>query len=262
MKKAPIDRQNAVITCGQASEKSEPGVGALDFPAPPTAPQLAPISIRLVLFVPAIRNNQLNAASLQSAPQGVAIISFVGYDAPRTLPRPTARAWDFDLGERGFRQPGFVRGCRRQENSQRNTLAINQKHPLRTLAPLGFSHGQAPFLAGAKLPSKKVSSHFNRPRRSRSDSKARHTSSNTPCSSHCCKRRQQVDPLGYCAGRSRQRAPVRSTHKAPSKQVRLLAHGRPRPSRRRLSFGKSGSNFFHCWSVIMSNSRNHNPLPS
>jgi hypothetical protein len=155
-----------------------------------------------------------------------------------------------------------VRGCRRQENSQRNTLAISQNHPLRTLAPLGFSHGQAPFFAGAKLPSMKVSSQRSRPRRSSCDSKVRHISSSAPCSSQSCKRRQQVDPLGYCRGRSRHRAPVRNTHKTPSKQALLSAHGRPRPSRRRLSFGKSGSNFFHCLSVIISNSRNHHPLPS
>ena len=262
MKKAPIDSQNAVITHGQAAEKSQPRVGALDFPAPLVAPQLAPIRIRLLLFVLPIGNNQLNAPSFQPAPQRIAVISLIGYDALRTLPRPTTRARDFDLGERGFRQCDFVRGCRRQENSQRNTLAISQNHPLGTLAPLGFSHGQAPFFADAKLPSKKVSSQRSRPRRSNCDSKVRHISSNAPCSSQSCKRRQQVDPLGYCGGISRHRAPVRNTHKTPSKQARLSAQGRPRPSRRRLSFGKSGSNFFHCWSVIMSNSRNHNPLPS
>lgn len=262
MKKAQIYSQNAVITHGQASERPEPGVGPLDFPASFITPQLPAISVRLVLFVPPIGHNQLHAPPFQSAPQRIAVKSLVGYDALRTLPRPAARTRDFDLGQRGFGQDDFVRGCRRQENSQRNTLAINQKHPLGTLAPLGFSHGQAPFFAGAKLPSKKVSSHFNRPRRSRFDSRVRHASSSTPCSSHCCKRRQQVDPLGYCEGRSRQRAPVRNTHRTPSKQARLLAHGRPRPSRRRCNFGKSGSNFFHCLSVIMSHSRNHNPLPS
>lgn len=262
MKKAPIYSQYAVITHGQASEKSQPRIGALDFPAPFVAPQFASIRIRLRLLVLPIVSNQLNASSFQPAPQRIAIISLVGYDALRALSRPTPRAWDFDLGERRFGQRGFVRGCRRQENSQRNTLAISQNHPLGTLAPLGFSHGQAPFFAEAKLPSKKVSSQRSRPRRSSCDSKLRPISSSTPCSSQSCKRRQQVDPLGYCRGRSRHLAPVRNTHNTPSKQARLSAQGRPRPSRRRLRFGKSGSNFFHCWSVIICNSRNHNPLPS
>lgn len=262
MKKAPIYSQYAVITHGQTSEKSQPRVGPLDFPAPLVAPQFASIRIRLLLLVLPIRSNQLNASPFQTASQRIAIKSLVGYDALRTLPRPTSRTWNFDLGERRFGQCDFVRGCRRQENSQRNTLAISQNHPLCTLAPLGFSHGQAPFFAEAKLPSMKVSSQRSRPRRSSCDSKVRHISSSAPCSSQSCKRRQQVDPLGYCDGRSRHRAPVRNTHKTPSKHARLSAQGRPRPSRRRLSFGKSGSNFFHCLSVIISNSRNHNPLPS
>jgi hypothetical protein len=262
MKKTPIYSQYAVITHGQAPEKSQPRIGALDFPASLVASKFTPIRIRLLLFVFPIGNNQFNASPFQSPPQSIAVISLVGYDALRTLPRSAPGTRDFDLGERRFGQRGFVRGCRRQENSQRNTLAISQNHPLGTLAPLGFSHGQAPFFAEAKLPSMKVSSQRSRPRRSSCDSKLRHISSSAPCSSQSCKRRQQVDPLGYCGGRSRHRAPVRNTHKTPSKQALLSAQGRPRLSRRRLSFGKSGSNFFHCLSVIMSNSRNHNPLPS
>lgn len=262
MKKAPIYSQNAVITHGQASKKSQPCIRTFDFPAPLVAPQLAPIRIQLLLFVLPIGSDQLNTPPFQPPPQRIAIISLVGYDALRTLPRPASRTRDFDLGERRFGQRAFVRGCRRQENSQRNTLAISQNHPLRPPAPLGLSHSQAPFFAGAKLPSMKVSSQRSRPRRSSCDSKARHISSSAPCSSQSCKRRQQVDPLGYCGGRSRHRAPVRNTHKTPSKQARFSAQGRPRPSRRRLSFGKSGSNFFHCLSVIITNSRNHNPLPS
>jgi hypothetical protein len=119
-----------------------------------------------------------------------------------------------------------------------------------------------PLFLPAKLPSKQVSCQRSRPRRSSCDSKVRHISSSAPGSSHPCKRRQQVDPLGYCDGISRHRAPVRNTHKTPAKHARLSAQGRPRPSPRRWSFGKSGSNFFHCLSVIITHSRNHNPLPS
>jgi hypothetical protein len=51
--------------------------------------------------------------------------------------------------------------------------------------------------------------------------------------------------LGYSGGRSRQRAPVLSTHKMPSSTLRLSAHGRPRPE----GCGSNGSIFFHCSSV-------------
>ena len=262
MKEAPIHNKNAVITHSQAAEETQPGVRTLDFPASAIPPQLPTIRIGSVLLVLSVRSNQFHAQVFQSPPQRIAVIGFVGYDPERTLARPSSRAWNFDLVERGFGQGRFVPRCTFQENSERYTLAINHNHPLGTLAPLGFSHGQAPFLAEAKLPSRNVSSHCNSPRRSKSESKVRQISSSTPSISHCCKRRQQVTPLGYFAGTSRHRAPVRSTHKIPSKQARLLAHGRPRRSRRCLSFGKSGSNFFHCRSVIMSTSRNHNPLPS
>lgn len=262
MKKAPIYSQFAVITNHQAAEKTKPRDGTFDFPATPIAAQLATVRKRSVLLIAPIRRNQLHPQPSQSPPQGIAVIGLIGDHPWRALARPTPRTWNLHLLERGFGQRGFVPGCNFQENSQRNTLAINHQHPLGALAPLGFSHGQAPFFAGAKLPSMKTSSHCSKPRRSRSPSRVRQTSSKTPSSSQYCKRRQHVAALGYLGGRSRQGAPLRNTHKMPSKHARLSAQGRPRPSRRRLSLGKSGSNFFHCWSVIMSNSRNHNPLPS
>src|SRR5258705_8762848 len=64
-----------------------------------------------------------------------------------------------DRRERRFREPRFVRGCRTKVLSQRKTLAVDHHHPLRALAPLGFSNSSAPFLAGAKLPSRKDSLH-------------------------------------------------------------------------------------------------------
>jgi hypothetical protein len=262
MKKAPIHNKYAVVTNCQAAEKAEPCVGSFDYPAPPIATQLPSVRIRSVLLISPVRCNQLHSQPLQSSSEGIAVICLIGDHPRRTLARPSPWSRNLDLVERGFCQRSFVFGCSFQENSERNTLAINHNHPLGTLAPLGFSHGQAPFFAGAKLPSINVSSHCSSPRRSKSPSRVRQICSKAPCSSHCCKRRQQVTPLGYVLGTSRQDAPLRNTHRMPSKQARLLAQGRPRPSRRRLSFGKSGSNFFHCWSVIMSNSRNYYPFPS
>ena len=73
--------------------------------------------------------------------------------------------------------------------------------------------------------------------------------SQTPCSSHIRNRRQHVEPSGYPSGRSRQRAPVRKTHKIPRKHARLEAHGRPRPSWRRFGSGNNGTNTAHCSSL-------------
>jgi hypothetical protein len=132
--------------------------------------------------------------------------------------------------------------------SKRNTLAVDHHHPLRALPAFGFPNSVAPFLAGAKLPSTKLSLQSSWPRRSNSDRNCRHTLSQTPSSSHCCKRRQQVAGLTpKSEGRSRQRAPVLSTHRIPSRTARLSFHGRPPLEYR----GSSGSSLAHCRSDNM-----------
>jgi hypothetical protein len=134
-------------------------------------------------------------------------------------------------------------------------LTVDQYHPLRSLAALGFADGSAPFLAGAKLPSRKASSHRSNPSPSNAPSSVRQASSQTSCSSHCFNRRQHVAGEGYLSGRNRQAAPVHNTHRMPSRQSRFDAQGRPRLSRRRLGSGSSGSIRVHCASVNSSNRR-------
>src|SRR6202158_6440052 len=112
------------------------------------------------------------------------------------MPRASFPAWYPAFGERGFRKCNFTGGGTFQPNSQRKTLTVDQYHPLRSLAPLGFTDCGAPFLAGAKLPSKKVSSHLSKPSPSSAPSSVRHAASQTPSSSHCFSRRQQVDGEG------------------------------------------------------------------
>jgi hypothetical protein len=45
--------------------------------------------------------------------------------------------------------------------------------------------------------------------------------SQIPSSSHIRSRRQQVEPSGYCSGRSRHLAPIRRAHCIPSRQDRF-----------------------------------------
>ena len=154
-----------------------------------------------------------------------------------------------DFGERGFRKRNFCRRGTFQPNSQRKTLTVDQYHPLRALAALGFTDGGAPFFAGAKLPSKKLSSHCSRPSASNPPSRARQASSQMASSCHCCSRRQQVEGEGNSSGRKRQAAPVCEIHRMPSKQARFGAGGRPRLSRRGLGLGSKGSINCHCSSL-------------
>ncbi len=73
-----------------------------------------------------------------------------------------------------------------------NTLTVSQHHLLHSLAALGFTDCRAPFFAGAKLPSRKASSHFSRPSASRAPNNVRQALSHTPSSSRCFSRRQHA----------------------------------------------------------------------
>src|SRR3989304_2151658 len=89
MKEAFKHAQDAVLTDLEPAEVAEPGEGALDFPAPPVAPQLATILIRLVPFIAAIRHNQLDAASSEPPPQRIAVVAAIGDDPLGSHPGPS-----------------------------------------------------------------------------------------------------------------------------------------------------------------------------
>src|SRR4029077_1140006 len=115
--------------------------------------------------------------------------------------------------------------------------------------PAWFSRRQSPFFAGEKLPSRKVSSHFSKPSSSSAPSRVRHACSQTPSSSHCLSRRQQVEGAGNSSGKDRHAAPVCRIHRRPSKPPRCDAQGRPRLSCRRLGGGSIGPTSSHCSSL-------------
>jgi hypothetical protein len=237
------------MTHEESAELAEPGVGSFDDPAALVASEFPAVFVLSLLAVFAIRNDEVDASFLQPFSQRIGVVGAVGDYACGPLPRAAFEARDFDLGERGFRKRNFSRRGTFEPNSQRKTATVDQYHPLRALATLGFTDCGAPFLAGAKLPSRNVSSHFSRPSPSNAPSSARHASSQTSCSSHCFNRRQQVAGEGYLSGKNRHAAPVCNTHRMPSRQARLDAHGRPRLSLRRFGSGSSGSINSHCASL-------------
>ncbi len=251
MAEALKDAQDAVLPHLEPAEVAEPGEGALDFPAPPIPPQLAAVLVQLGSVIPTVQRNQLHAASSQSPTQRIAVVTAIGDDPLRSHPRSSApAAGDPHGGQRRLGQAYFRWRGRGDENSQRYTLAIGQYHGFRALAALRFADCAAPFLAGKNVASKKVSSQRNRPRWSSLPSRARQACSQTPRSSQRRNRRQHVAGLGYRGGRSRQRAPVRNTHRMPSTQARLSAAGRPgRPLRP--DCGNKFSIAVHCCSVSL-----------
>ena len=250
MKEPAINRQRAIITHGQSPEVAQPSKGALDDPAPLVTPQGSAILHRRFAATFAMRDDWFNPAPTQLLAQPVAVVAPIQDHPLRLLARSSgAMPPPHTDGRERFRdQLDFRRGCRVKVVSQRKTLAVDHHHPLRPLAPLGFSDSLAPFLAEAKLPSIKDSLHFSCWRSFNSLRNARQISSQTSCSSQSRKRRQQVEGEGNSSGKSHQRAPLRSIHKMPSSTLRSSFGGRP-PFGRWGRFGSKGWIFSHCASV-------------
>ncbi len=247
MDEALIHRKNAVVAHLHAAEVLQPRDGALDFPAAPVTAQLSSVLVAPQNAVAAIGNDEVNAPQPQALPQRVAVISLVGHHPPGVASRPTpSRPRHADQRQRAFRELVLRWLGIRELNSQRNAPAVDHHHALRALATHGFAHFSAPLFATMKVASRKASFQSNSCRRSMSASNCCHARRHTPRSSQPRNRRQQVDPLGYLSGRSRQRAPVRSTHRMPSTHARFATQGRPRRSLRRFGTGKNGSIRVHC----------------
>ena len=252
MKESAIDGQRAVVAHGKAPVVAEPGEGALDNPAPFIAPQSSAILRRRSAPTFPVRDDRFDPAAAQLFAQFVAIVTTIHDHALGFLSRPsrTMPLSHADRGERRLREFDFRRGCRVKVVSQRNTLAVDHHHPLRPLAPLGFSDGGAPFLAGAKLPSRNDSLHFSCCRSFNSLRNARQISSQTSCSSQSRNRLQQVAGEGNSSGKSHQRAPLRRIHKMPSSTWRSSFRGLP-PFGRLGRFGSKGWIFSH-WASVSS----------
>src|SRR5262245_19009666 len=243
MKERSIHSQLSVVTDDQAAVVAQPSKGTLYFPSFPITTECSAVVYQIAGSIAPVGDNQPNTLRLQPQAQRIAVVTTIGNQTLGLLWSTAAKKSDGCQGRFG---KAYIRWRGTgQLASQRNTLAVDHHHPLRALATLGFADSVAPFLAGAKLPSRKLSRQSKRPRWSNSDKNARQIRSHTPCWSQRCKRFQQtlgLTPISL--GKSRQRAPVLSTQRIPSNTTRLLLAGRPR--RRRLSLGKSGWIFYHC----------------
>ncbi len=249
MKEPLIDNNISIPSDHQAAEISQPRKRPFHFPPSPIPPKFPAIVMLALFVVLTVRTNHLDAASPQPFTQRITVIPFVGNDPLWILSRPTATPPGHGDVLNGFLQQCYLaRRGRVQVVSQRNTLAVDHHHPLRALASLGLSDAAPPFFAGAKLPSAKASLQSSCPFSSNWARKTRQIFSQTPCSSHCLSRRQQVEALGNRSGSSLQGAPVYNIQSKPSKTSRWSRQGRP-PRRDGLTAGKSGWIFCHCSSV-------------
>src|SRR5690348_1005844 len=222
MKEGAIHTEVPVVTDDQATIVAQPGKSAFDFPAFAKAAQGSSIVERGFASILAMRADQQHASVEQAPAQRIAVVTAIGDHSPRPFLWTTGTtARNRDGIQCGLGQFYFAGRGTGQLASQRNTLAVDHHHPLRALPTLGFADSVAPFLAGAKLPSKKLSRQSSRPPWSSSDKNARQMRSHTPCWSHRWSRLQQtlgLTPISF--GKSRQRAPVLSTQRIPSSTTR------------------------------------------
>jgi hypothetical protein len=256
-----VDADLMFVADHQSPEVAHPGDASFHLPASLVPSQFSSILCRRLFSVRLVRTNQIDAALLQPPAQRIGIGGLVVDQPFGVAPRSASPSRHLHPPQRRFDQRRLVWGRRGKLNSQRKTLAACHHHPLRTLSAFGLSDARAPFFAGAKLPSAKVSSQSSRPCSSSSPRNVRQMLSQTPWSSQSLSRRQQVLGEGYCLGKSFHRAPERSTQRMPSKHRRSSARRLP-PAVDGLILGNSGSTFSHCSSVSSESCRDMKRTPS
>jgi hypothetical protein len=238
-----------LVSHDKPSESAEPAESTFDDISSLVAiPESVVLSVDVSMVLP-MRRKKVDTSLSETFSVRVAIVCLVTDHSLRSglwSPWPFFRHSDVchdvleELDLRGRGRVGMA--------SQRNTLAIDHHQALRSLAPLGFPDCRAPFFAGMKVASTKLSSQSRTPSSSSSERKARHISLRTPDSCQSLRRRQHVDGSGYWLGRSRHLAPVLRIQRIPSKQARSSAGGRP-PFGLGGGRGIKGLIFSHCSSV-------------
>ena len=222
----------------------QPSEQPLDFPAPFVAAQDSTVLGGGLDPIGTVRCDQFDALALERSVQFIAVVGLVPDQSLRGIGDKPVFNSILDKGDFMWRSRCNVYG-------DRKTMAVCHSHDLRTFAPLGLSHCEAPFFATTKVPSMKHSDRSSLPRLRRSSARASRTALSVPASTHSWKRRWQVWYEGKRPGKSAQGAPVRNIQNMPFSTARSSIRGRPRLSTRSMT-GSSGSMRVHCSSVSSS----------
>jgi len=224
----------------------QPCEQAFDLPTPPIPPEYTLILRLGPNTIAPMRRDQFNTLGSKLLIERIAVVG--------TIPNKSSGSSHGEgLSEGSFDKGDFMWRSRSRVHGEWKTRSVCNNHELRTLAPLGLSHCEAPFFATTKVPSIKHSERLILPRSSRSRASASSIACSTPWRTQRLKRRKQVEPEGKRSGKSAQAAPVRRTHSTPFNTARsLCVTGLPRPSARGTTFGIKGSRIAHCSSVSSS----------
>ena len=173
------------IANNEFSEILQPGKEPFDFPSSAVSPQHSAVlggCFSPILFM---GSDKLNTFLCQRLIQRITVVGPVSDQPDRPL-------IDKPLFESILDKGDFMRRSRRSVQGDRKTSAICHCHELRTLAPLGLSHSEAPFFATTKVASIKHSLRSNLPRSRRSVASASRIVLNTPELTHSWNLRWQV----------------------------------------------------------------------
>ena len=224
----------------QTAELVHPRKQPFHFPASPVTTQRA--TVLGLAPAPPVRCDQFDAVLVgELFVERVRVVRFVADEAGRELVEKASPKNLFHKLALGWRSAVDRYG-------ERKTVTSGDSDDLRALAAPGWTDGEAPFFALAKVASTNASSRFNCPRSCRCRANLCSAFSSFPLRTHCWNRRWQVWNGGYFSGNSRHWAPVPSTQSTPLSTARVSCHGRPRWSARRAG-RKIGSINCHCSSV-------------
>jgi hypothetical protein len=242
MNKAEKIIQMIFVSHDNSSVILYPGKEPFNLPSAFVTTEFSAI-LRFRLFsITLMRRDQLDPALRQFFIERVGIISFIADQLfGHLLDQPM-----FDCCAN---KSDFMRRSIRRVNGERKTRAICHCHELRTLAPLGLSNPEAPFLAETNVPSIKHSERSNLPRLCKSSAKASRMRRKVPSLTQSWNLRWQVWYGGNRSGKSAHGAPVRNIHKMPLITSRLSRQGLPLPSVRRGISPSNGPIIFHCSSL-------------
>jgi len=245
MNKAEIILVKVIKPHRYAAEVLQPREQPLYLPSAFISPEHSSILRRGFYSIRLVRRYHLDALLAKFLVQRVRVIRPVADQSLRLLVGK-------NFSESFSDKSDFMRRSRRRVYGERKTIAVCHRHELRTFAPLGLSHSEAPFLATTNVPSMKHSDRSRSPRSLRSAARASSTPRSVPSRTHCWNLRWQVWYGGNRSGKSCHLAPDRRIHRMPLRTSRVSFHGLPRPSSRRGGGGMRCSMIAHCSSVSSS----------
>lgn len=198
----------------------QPADRSFNLPAMAVSPQRSAVLRHRTFSAPSVRRDQLDPASCESLSQSIAVGGPI-------VNQSSGKPGMHPLFQQGFNQLDFRSRSVGHVDCQGDSVAIDEDHELGSLSLLGRSDAVPPFFAGENVASAIACSQLT-PCRLSSFRKARSQALvNRPFSVQSFSRRQQVAGDGKDFGKSFHRAPVRRTHRIPSRQARELVQGRP-----------------------------------